>query len=488
MGSGTGMGSESGEGWTVRVGETGKRVPADPGAVREVLGTLELLAAIRRDEGEIGAPALTIVVEVAGGKEIRVLLAREGAGPTDRVWAARADRGGRFLIDGYAARALDVDADDLRERRPYRGRTFGATRIELGEASDQTVLAGPPWRVELPGGPARADAGAVQGLLEQLERLRVERFEDGAGRAARRLLAVQARAGRSELVERGDCSGGALIDTPAGAACARVPAALTDAARDPQRLIDRRLVGASIDGVARLRLERGGRAVEVDREAAPDALRAWLARWRDAAAGPVVPAGGLPPQLATVVLELDGGARERVSVSRTGDGLAARREGEPVALVLHPWADTHLDPEPYRFRSLDLLSDEPSALRAATARRSGRTIESIERGETLEEWRDAAGAAAPLAAVDALREAAGFLRAESTAAARARPLHGLSPPRRTVELVFDPPPGESRPLQHTLDIGARSASGCYARLDRDPVVFELSARRCAAFLGPWTAR
>ena len=278
-----------------------------------------------------------------------------------------------------------------------------------------------------------------------------------------------------------------LIDTPAGAACARLPAALTDAVADPQRLIDRMLVGAPVDRIARLRLERGGRAVDVDRTAAPDALREWLARWRDAAAGPIVSAGGLPPPVATILLELDGGARERVTVSRAGDGrLAARREGEPVALLLHPWADEHLDPEPYRFRSLDLLSYEPSALRSATARRSGQAIESLERGETLEEWRDAAGVAVPLAAVEALRQAAGFLRAERFAAARARPLHGLSPPRRTVELLFDPPPGESRPLQHTLAIGGRSPGGCYARLDTDPVVFELAAPRCAAFLGPWT--
>jgi hypothetical protein len=416
-----------------------------------------------------------------------VLLARDRAGPTDRVWAARGDRGGRFLIDGYAARALDVGVGELRDRRPYRGRTSGATRIELGEEAEQTVLAGPAWRVELPGGAARADARAVQALLEQLDRLRVERYEDGAGQGGRRLLAVQARAGRSALVQRGDCSGGALIDTPAGAACTRLPAGLTDAVADPQRLIDRMLVGAPIDRIAGLRLERGGRAVEVDRSAAPDALRDWLARWRDAAAGPIVSADGLPPPVATIQLALDGGARERLTVSRAAGGrFAARREGEPVALLLHPWADAHLEPEPYRFRSLDLLADEPSAMRAATARRSGQIIESLERGETLEEWRDATGAAVRLAAVDALRQAAGFLRAERFAAARARPLHGLSPPRRTVELVFDPPPGETRPLLRTLAIGARSPGGCYARLDSDPVVFELATRRCAALLGPWT--
>ncbi len=132
----------------------------------------------------------------------------------------------------------------------------------------------------------------------------------------------------------------------------------------------------------------------------------------------------------------------------------------------------------------------PTALRAATARRSRVTLESIERGDTLEEWR----AVAPPdsrprpAALESLREAVGFLRAERFESARARTADGLSPPRRIVDLVFDPAPGESDPLRHTIEIGAASAAGCRARLDRDPAVFELGAERCAALLGPWTDR
>ncbi|HYU15417.1 MAG TPA: hypothetical protein VEL05_05080, partial [Candidatus Acidoferrum sp.] len=317
-------------------------------------------------------------------------------------------------------------------------------------------------------------------------------------------IAVEARGGRSEIAYRGTCPGGApLVDTPVGRGCLPPAYAPAGLAADPARWVDRRLVGAPIDSVLRVRLERGGRTIAVERAADPDVLRAWLHRWRDAAAGPLVPADRLSPPLATVALDTDGGGREHLMIGRTPEGaLGARRDGEPVALLLQPWADAHLEPAPHRFHSLDLLSHDPTALRGATARRGERVLEAIERGDTLEEWRAVAPARAQVAAaaVESLRQAVGFLRAETFAAERAQPRHGLSPPRRTIELQFDPAPaadpgqaqGPARPeppaRPHTIEIGAAIAGGaCYARLDRDPAVFELSAARCTALLGPWTS-
>ncbi|HWM85111.1 MAG TPA: DUF4340 domain-containing protein [Kofleriaceae bacterium] len=434
-------------------------------------------------------PRTTIVIERAVGAPVRLLVGG-GAGPTDRVWMAREGREGRALVDGYAARALDLSADDLRERRPFRGRTAGATRIEIGAGGGATVLAGPPWRVQLPGGAARADPVAVQELLDQLSRLRIEEFAPPAGAPGAPWLTVVSPAGRSGLALRGTCASGAsLADTALGTGCLRLPAQLAEAGRDPQSLVDRALVGAPIDDVARLRLERGGRSIDVARADSPEALRAWLTRWRAAASGPVVPADRLAP-LATLELETTAGQRERVTAGRTRDGrLAARRDDEPVALLLHPWADAHLEPAAHRFRSLDLLAYEPSALRAASARQGGRVVEAIERGDTMEEWRASAppGASVPPAAAEALRQAAGFLRADAFSAPAARPAHRLSPPRRTVDLTFDPAPGEAEPHRHELAIGGPTAArGCYARLDQDPTVFELAPARCQALLGPWT--
>ena len=461
-----------GEGWTLRLPD--RAVPADPAAVRDLLGTVDMLAAIRRDPGPV-EPALTLVIERDGGPPIRLLVA-DPSGATDRVWLARDGTSGRFLIDGYAARALAPAADALRERRPLRGRVDGATRIEAGAA----ILTG-SWMVQLPGGAARADRDRVEQLLLWASRARIERFADQAQTAPPVRLLIDARAGRTEIVFHGACGPGMrLADTPLGRGCMPFDESLL---APPEAWVDRDLVGTPIDGVARLRLTEGSRAITVERADSPDALRAWLARWREAAAGPVVDIDGTP--VATVELELDGG-KQRLTILRAGTRLAARREGEPVALLLHPWAAAHLDPAPHRFRSLDLLPHEPTALRAAIARRGATIIESIERGDTLEEWRTRPSSVVIPAALESLREAAGFLAAVRFESARARPADGLSPPRRTVELVFDPAPGKDAPVRHTIEIGAATAGGCHARLDRDPAVFELGAERCAALLGPWT--
>ena len=275
--------------------------------------------------------------------------------------------------------------------------------------------------------------------------------------------------------------------------------ALDDAASlaNPAAWVNRDLVGSPEGRVSHLRLERGGAVGDVERADQPEVLRDWLAAWREAAAGPVTPfdaaslAGPGATPVATIELTIDGDARERLTVHRVGGALVARRGDEPVGLVLRPAAADLLDPAPHRFRSLDLVERDPTALGAALARRGGRVLESIERGETLEEWRALvpAGTTASPAAASDLAQAAGFLRAERFLAARAAPAHGLAPPRREVELVFDPEPGAAAPERHIVELGASLAGGgCAARLDGDPAVLALSSERCAALLGPWTAR
>ena len=488
-------------GWRLRL-PSGTAVPVDPAALRDLTGTIEMLAATRRDPAPITAPRLTIVLERDGGPPIRLLLAAAGPGPTDRVWLARAGQGGRFLIDGYAARALDVGVDPLRERRPLHGRLDGVGRIEVATGQRTAILTGPPWRIELPGGLARAAAARVQDLLDRARDLRIASFTDGppaspdpgsplAAAHGPVRVSFTGGAGRVEIVYLGGCPGQptlALADTPIGRGCLPAPDA-ADRLADPDVWIDRDLVGVPTDRVSHIQLERGGRAIDVERADRPDVLRDWLARWRVAAAGPVVAAADLHP-LATIDLTVDGGGHQRLAIGRAGAALAARREDEPVALVLQPGADGMLDPSPHRFRSLDLLTREPTALRAAIAHRGARLVESIVRGDTLEEWRALAptGSEVPAAAIESLRQAVGFLRAERFLAASAGPAHRLAPPRRTVDLVLDPEPGGSAPERHVLEIGAAiPGRGCAARLDRAPAVFELSAARCAALLGPWTA-
>ena len=373
------------------------------------------------------------------------------------------------------------------------------TRVEVASGGRAAILTGPPWRVELAGGSARAAPGRVAELLERAARLRLASFEPiGGGAAPAVRLSFTGPRGRAAIDLLGPCPGRpamALADTPIGRGC--LPG-LDDGETlaDPDAWVDRDLLGAPVDRISRLRLERGGAAVDVERADRPDVLREWLSAWREAAAGPVValeaasPGSPAAAPLAAIELTVDGGASQRLTVRRAGGALVAGRGDEPVGLVLRPEAADLLDPAPHRFRPLDLVAREPSALGAALARRGKRVLESIERGDTLEEWRalaPAGAAASPAAA--SLAPAVGFLRAERFLAARAAPAHGLSPPRRAVELVFDPEPGAAAPERHVIELGASlSGGGCAARLDGDPAVFALSPARCAALLGPWTRR
>ena len=85
-----------GEDWVLRL-PGGAVAPVDPAALRDLAGTIEILAATRRDGGSVDRPALVVTVERAGGSAIQLRLAA-AAGATDRVWLARADQDGRALV------------------------------------------------------------------------------------------------------------------------------------------------------------------------------------------------------------------------------------------------------------------------------------------------------------------------------------------------------------------------------------------------------
>jgi hypothetical protein len=79
------------------------------------------------------------------------------------------------------------------------------------------------------------------------------------------------------------------------------------------------------------------------------------------------------------------------------------------------------------------------------------------------------------------------LRAASFLAEEPAPAHGLAPPRQRIELVFDAGPldPDGAALSHVLDIGARTAAGCAARLDGRGAVFTIDAGLCDTLTAPW---
>ena len=454
-----------GDGWRV---SQPVAAPADPSAIADLLGTLEIMAAQRRADGAVADPVLSVSVERSDRPPVTLDLARD-AGRTDRVWLSRRGEDRRALIDGYQVRALDLAADDLRERRPFRGRLGRATRIQVGTA----LLEGSPWRI----GGVRADPDRVAALTSALERLRAASFlaAPPAGPPGLR-IAVTDPAGTAEVAVRGDCGEeGAAAVTSVGAAC--LPRAALDEIADIAGgpMIDRRLLAAAPDQVSRVRVTAGERSIEVARADRPDVVRDWAARFAAAAApGAPIPAADLP---VTGTVEVDGEAgREEIAIVRAAGGRpAARRAGEPVAFLLADPAAA--DPAPDSFRSLDLVSADPSeviALRRGPA--------AVERGELLEEWRAVSppGAEADAEAAAAIAEAVASLRAVRVAPRRSR----LLPPPLVVELA--PPPGESAPVRHRLLLGA--GEPCTVALDDDPTIFELAPATCAALRRPLVRR
>jgi hypothetical protein len=448
--------------------------PADPAAVADLLGSLEIMAARQHAGGRVADPILSVRVERSGEPPVTLDLARD-TGKTDRLWISRRGEDGRALIDGYLARALDVSADDLRERRPFHGRLAGVTRILLAAGTRQVVLEGKPWRIDQ----VRADPDKVNALLAALERLRATSFLDRAPAVSPTTVGVIGKAGATEIALGGRCEDdGLAATTPLGPVC--LPAAdadgITSLLLDERALQDRRLLPRIDHQIDHARISAGDRSITIDDM---EVVQAWATRF-DAAADPdaePVPADGLR---VSGRVEIDGvdGAHEQIDVVRTPRGkLAVRRAGEPVAFLLaDPGA---VDPDPKNYRSLDLISADPTAL--ISAQRDG---EEIARGELLEEWRAVSprGATVDTAAAEALAATVAALRAVRVAPDRSH--------RATVTLTVElaPPPGESAAIRHRIDLASGATGRCTVRLDGDPTTFELSPDTCAALQRPWTRR
>lgn len=450
----------------VALGEAGPRVirpvdaPADRDAVAAALAALERLTYHR-----VGTPADAGPVRVsvrAGSARVAVGAALPQLG---RTWVVAGGRA--YLVDDDAVRALDVALEDLRERRALDFTPEDVVAFELhGDAGDLS-LSGRPLQVHLErGGRARADVDRVRAALDALASARIDRFVDGVDDAQvppGLVVRVHAAGPAQQIAVRGPCPGSpslVLADTEAGRGClpdAALAPARALLASGPMALVDRRLFRGKPDAVAigDVRLERRGAIWRFSdgRLADADAVREWLAAVRSIEATDVAPGGaggGVRVDLGGEVVDVD--LRRRI----------ARRAGEPVALALPTVA-------PFRATAVDFYDrgvwiEEPATLRAI--RRAGR---SVDRGATGD-W----PAARDAEAVRAVRDGAARLRAVRFT--RARPRAPVD-----VELEFDPPPGASAPVVHTLAVGRN----CVATSPDAPAPFELSPALCAALLAPW---
>lgn len=342
----------------LRVQQDGQEVTlaAEARVAEDVLGTIELLAyrralPARRAERGLDQPRLRVHVTCQeAGRAVTLALGAHVAA-LDRVWLARAEAGddGRraaqagetdYLIEGYAARAIDRTVSELRARRIFTnlgpdGLHEGG-RMEIRRGQRALVVTGKPAFVELdaspPGLRVRADAGQVSMIVHRLRDLAMARFLEGAapaGGSAERAdaLSVQVHDGADTITLQalGPCpiapatppAGDAgpadapalrLVITDAGAGCVAADALAAVAAFLDAPMISRTIVeppGASggswqrirvarPDGVGFTLLPRGGDFAmtveqggeEIERTSAePAAVRAWLRALTDAASG-----------------------------------------------------------------------------------------------------------------------------------------------------------------------------------------------------------
>lgn len=341
----------------LRVQQEGQEVAlaAEPRVAEDVLGTIELLAyrralPARRAERGLDQPRLRVHVTCQEAGRAVTLALGEHVAAMDRVWLARAERGGDgqpdeepdeeidYLIEGYAARAIDRTASELRARRIFTNLGPDGLdergRIEIRQGERALVVSGKPAFVELdasqPDQRARADAGQVFAIVQRLRDLAMARFFDGAPPAGQG--SAEDRAGALSIHV---ASGGETITLQALGACPVAPAA----APAPNALPDA-LPDASPDAAA-LRL------VITDAAAgcvAADALAAVVA-FLDA------------PMLARTLVEppgTSGRSWQRLRVVRPdGAGFTLAPRGGDFALTVEQGG-----------KEIERTSAEPAAVRA----------------------------------------------------------------------------------------------------------------------------
>jgi Domain of unknown function (DUF4340) len=453
--------------------------PTDPTEVRELVASLESLAARGqgRDVPEAGLdpPAFRLAVTYGGRTETIDVGKRQPA--LGRTFVRRG--GDIFAVDDYAARALDRRADDLRQRHPFPDPATG--KLVLGEVSvegDCLSVGG--------GACARADAVEVAALRERLASLRLTRFLATAPEVEALRLAV----GEVTLFVGGDCPSAPLdrlVTGALGPACAAAEEldAITEPARNPMLLLDRSLLGMAPGRVKRIAVTGGARLVREaagwrlgDEPADEESVTAWLdelASYRAGELDAVRPTPGKPDGALALEVEDDAG-RVVVTWIERGTVLTVRRPGDGVALLFHPDLLAVVSRDPVRFAERTVLEVDPYAIAAVVATEAG-IAERAERGATQDRWQltTPTAVAADTDLVATLRETVTSLRAVEIVAARAAPVHGLDPPRRRIRFALD---DES---EVALELGTTLGDGrCYARRVGVPRVVLLAATACQA--------
>jgi hypothetical protein len=473
------------------------RFATDEAAVRELLGALEYLSFRRKLPAEsekdaargLDAPRVVVQVTDTSGAttEVRVGKTEPALG---RTWIAVAGRREVYLVDAYAARSLDVSADELRRREPFHFVADEVDRILVLRDGKTVTLHGQPLCVEVAGGCAHADRARVGEVLDRLADLKVTRFLKERGASGVHLVV-----GGEELTVGGACPDAPderRIDSSAiGPACVAGAAgdALSAVAADPIDWVARgpiSLAVAQIDTIelpGGARLERGKKGWTAgDKELDDEGMRAWLGELASYRAQAVV----APPATPGEKLILHAGERrETLALTEDKDRVLVRRDDEPVALAFHPALRRYFHTDAEELRDRRVLTFDGYALSAIELATGDVHERAVRAGST-----DAFQLSEPLeipadgATIDRLRDTASGLRARRvvTKALPGQEAHFS----RSLALTVDPPPGSpdgATPTRLELELSEPLGVGggdCYARRHGESTMYLLAAEPCAA--------
>ncbi|UQA54930.1 DUF4340 domain-containing protein [Polyangium aurulentum] len=520
--------------WELSIG--GERFAAEEHLVDQLLGSLEFATFERAvnpvDRKATGLDAPRARITVRTDKETaRIAIGGEAPSPAGAAYVEVEGRG-VFVITAQLLASLDVDPQSLRDKAILPYFTADLERIELeGEGGARRFVRAPgadTFRFDgsTPEGNVRVDRGAMDELVAALGRTQAESFppDDVADRALAPAVTLRLSTKDPAQPTAEIAIGGACPDKPDHVVAIRkkpsrmsacVPKSLLEVFSKPaSSFLDRGLFVASVDEVEEVMVTVGDRKIEIarrgtgwherfphDTDIQGDSGRALVeallgVRTTGFITGKDKAALGLDAPRAKIRLisllpsqAPDGGDGERIEElsvgAADGDVVPVLRADDGAILSVPADAARALFPSEIALRSLvvvDVPETAVRAIRVVEGERAQRIERTAEGGFRLVEPKGD-GLAADLGLGSDLAQALAPLRAERWVADKDDGTYGLARPRMTIEAELAAA-GDAGARSITIEIGAPSAGGSFARKSGDDAVF-LVGKKLESAAGRW---
>ena len=493
---------------------------ADQDVVDHLLGELEWLSARRTleaispaDAAQFGltTPRYRVTFEAGGERHVLAIGSADVHG--ESVYARVDDAVRAYVVPKTLLETLDHEPGDYRDKQLFGDLTVAwAQKFQLRRATGQRAFVkqrGRWWTAETP--QLYADGKRLEQLLHALAELRATHYPDTAARpkaeAALRSATLRievavvpeetredqkARAYVLELA--GPCDGhpderyvrSSLVGSTDVVYACIATSALQPFEGGDDAFREARLFTSELSSITRIVLARGADKLTLSRNgtqwAAPrvaptdqpvayesDAVDAWLADLAAARATKFALAEGFSEQ-GSLTLELAQGKSERIAVGELNtadDSVLVKRGDEPMLVSFPASVFDRLLPSAGRFRSLAVWSSHQPSEVVRIDVRVRVNAEDVARQLTLGEgsWKSVTpGVNVDSERVRELVRELLHVRALAYLSEQPRAGHGLTRLGARLEL------GLSKGGSLTLQLGAPTDRGCYARVDGGAVV------------------